>query len=96
MLNDKEHPAHGNMELGLELVHLLRWILEDELCLVGGTHLLPQVNLCEHCHLDPVQMNQVLGSSNLEDPDHLFVLQMTLFQQVEPEGTMEEVATYKL
>ena len=33
-LNDKNHPAHTNIEMDLELVQLLRWIVDDEFALL--------------------------------------------------------------
>ena len=78
-LNDKNHPAHLCIEMGLGLVQLLRWIVEDELGIGQVAHLIPQVNLCQNCQLNSVQMNHVLGAPILEDLDQLLELQMTLF-----------------
>ena len=81
--------------MGLGLIQLLRWIVEDELGIGQVAHLIPQANLCQNCQLDSVQRNHVVGATTLKGLDQLMVLQMTLFQ-VEPKGDMEEVASYKL
>ena len=69
--------------MGVGLIQLLKWIVEDELGMGQTAHLIPQVNIFQNCQLDSVQRNHVVGATSL------MVLQMTLFQ-VEPKNHFSE------
>ena len=88
-------PGHLCIELGVGLIQLLKWIIEDELEMGSVAHLIPQTSLCQNCKLGLVPRNHVLGATAIEGLQQLMVLQMILYE-VDQTGEKEEIASFKL
>ena len=94
-MNDVAHPGHVCIELGVGLIQLLKWIIEDELELGSVAHLVAQTSLCENWKLGLVPRNHVLGATSIEGLQQLMVLEMILYE-IDQTGGKEEIASYKL
>ena len=44
--HDSAHPNHVALEVGSGLIHLLKWIVQDQLELASVDYLLPHEHLC--------------------------------------------------
>ena len=94
-MHDVAHPGHICLEVGADLIQLLKWNIQDEMELGSVAHLLPQEHLCNNCKLGLVPRNHILGATSIEGLEQLMVLEMVLYE-IDQTGEKEEVASYKL
>ena len=90
-VHDSTHPNHVALGVGAGLVHLLKWIIQDQLELASVDYLLPHKHLCGNCKSGLIPRNHILGTTCIDDIDQLVVIEMVLYE-VNENGEKTEVA----
>ena len=94
--HDSAHPNHVALEVGSGLIHLLKWIVQDQLELASVNYLVPHVHPCGNCKSGLIPRNHLLASTCLDDVDHLVVIEMGLYEVNEDGNKTEMAASFDL
>ena len=83
------------VELGVEILNILRGILEDELHgHLTDPRFLPHATIYGRCNLSPDQRNKLFKTADQEIMKPVSIRQMSLRQRAGTEQTLERVTTY--
>ena len=95
--HDSAHPNHLALDSGSGLIHLLKWIVQDQLELASLDYLLPhEHNLCANCKSGLIARSQLLTSTCLDDVNHLVVFKIGLCEVTEDGNKTEMAASFAI
>ena len=92
----EEPPVFTKVELGVEILNILRGVLEDELhCYLTHSRFLPHATIYGRCNLSPNQRKELFKTADQETMKPVSICQISLRQRAGTEQTMERVTTYQ-
>ena len=90
-------PNQLALDSGSGLIHLLKWIVQDQLEMANLDYLLPhEHNLCANCKSGLIARSQLVSSTCLDDVNHLVVFEIGLCEVAERENKTEMTASFPI
>ena len=98
MGDGEEPPVFTKVELGVEILNILRGVLEDELhCYLTDSRFLPHATIFGRCNLDPNLKRELFKTADQETMKPISIRNMSLRQRQHAgtEQVMERATTYQ-